>query len=361
MISAYNITTDRQKDFLKRLTNKSIADIHTDEDTELQTKTDTLRGKKYDFIIKMMKKCNSTDIGDIMLYCRKQAPDNYKKTWTNIHKNTPNLQNIITAAASDIQIHTRITPIWEQIRQKKDLFNNSSNHYWTVQKSLDIYDAWCSHHNIDAEKFAKELFEVCHKIRAKINGFHITGPSNSVKSYILRSIKNGLMNCGRMRCQASDNFTFGSCVDKSLIFTEEMWFTPQNIEEAKCILEGADTYVNVKHQQERILKRTPCISTSNKDPWRHVAAERQTMENRIFSYTTKRTMPQLKQWGVIELNPLMWLTIWRTHIEQYINNSYNVVETNTQTQPKRSKRYSFTQTDQDSPKRRKKKQLKETY
>lgn len=46
------------------------------------------------------------------------------------------------------------------------------------------------------------------------------------------------MNCGRMRRQASDNFTYGSCVDKTLIYTDELWFTPQNVEEGKCILEG---------------------------------------------------------------------------------------------------------------------------
>lgn len=67
-----------------------------------------------------------------------------------------------------------------------------------------------------------------------------------------------------MRCQASDNFTFGSCIDKTLIYTET-WFTPNNIEEAKCIPEDAETYVNVKHQNERILRRTPCISTSNEN------------------------------------------------------------------------------------------------
>lgn len=78
----------------------------------------------------------------------------------------------------------------------------------------------------------------------------ITGVSNSGKSYILRSIRNGLINCGRMRCQASDNFTFGSCIDKTLIYTDEMWFTPQNMEEVKCILEGTETYVNVKHQAD---------------------------------------------------------------------------------------------------------------
>lgn len=82
----------------------------------------------------MMKKCNSTDIGDIMLYCQK-----HKSTWKNIHKNTPNLQNIIQAAASDIQIHTRITPIWEQIRQKKKPIPRRHNPILSTQKSLDIY------------------------------------------------------------------------------------------------------------------------------------------------------------------------------------------------------------------------------
>lgn len=37
------------------------------------------------------------------------------------------------------------------------------------------------------------------------------------------------MNAGDMRCQTSDNFTFGSWIDKSFIY--EMWFTLQNNEE----------------------------------------------------------------------------------------------------------------------------------
>lgn len=56
VINAYDLTTDHQKQLLRRLTNKTIAEAVTDEDTELTTKSDTLRGKKYDFIVKMMKK-----------------------------------------------------------------------------------------------------------------------------------------------------------------------------------------------------------------------------------------------------------------------------------------------------------------
>lgn len=139
---------------------------------------------------------------------------------------------------------------------------------------------------------------MCHKIRPKINGLHITGVSNSGKSYILRSIRNGLMNCGRMRCQASDNFTFSSCIDKTLIYTDEMWFTPQNVEEGKCILEGTETFINIKYQNEHLLKRTPSLSTSNDDPWRHVMGEAEAIQNRIYYYYhTQRLMKQLIEWG----------------------------------------------------------------
>lgn len=90
----------------------------------------------------------------------------------------------------------------------------------------------------------------------------------------------------------SDNFTFGSCIDKTLIYTDEMWFTPQNVEESKCILECTETYVNVKHQAERLLKRTPCLSTSNDNPCRHVMDGVETMKNRLHIFTTRRPMKQ---------------------------------------------------------------------
>lgn len=131
------------------------------------------------------------------------------------------------------------------------------------------------------------------------------------------------MNCGRMRCQASDNFTLGSCIDKTLIYTDEMWFITNNIEEAKCILEGTQMYINIKHQNERILKRTPSLSTSNTPPWRVGLQDEDALRNRLFLYETFRPMPQLKEWGRVELNPLMWLTIWKIHIEKYVTNTYN--------------------------------------
>lgn len=178
-----------------------------------------------------------------MVFCKNTCSQKYKESWESIFRNTPNLTNIITAAASDVSVETNVTPVREQIRQKTEYFSMDRNRYWDVQTSLKIYEEWCSFHSIDPDEFGKRTFEVCHKIRPNINGLHITGVSNSGKIYILRSIRNGLMNCRRMRCQASDNFTFGCCVDKTLIYTDEMWFTPQNVEEGKCILEGTETSI----------------------------------------------------------------------------------------------------------------------
>lgn len=226
IIAAGHLETPGQMAFYRQITAKPLAKPEEKDIDSRITGKSTLRGQKYKFVLDIMKRCNSTDMAKVMLFCKQSTNRTIRETWEHIFTNTQNIQLIMQAAASDLQIQTKVTPIYEQIRQKKDLFTLDGNRYWSVQKSLNIYDAWAEYHNFDTVEFGRNLFEVCHMIRAKKNGFHITGPSNSGKSYVLRSVRNGLMNCGRMRCQASDNFTFGSCVDKTLIYTDEMWFTP---------------------------------------------------------------------------------------------------------------------------------------
>lgn len=147
--------------------------------------------------------------------------------------------------------------------------------------------------------------------------------SKSGKSYILRSVRNGPMNCSRTRCQTSDNFTSGSCRDKTLIYTDEMWFNTNNIEEGKCILEGTRTYINIKHQAERLQKRKP-PSTCNVKPWQVVLQDTDAIKNRLFIYETHREMPNLKNWGKVELNLLMWLMVWQKFINKFIENKYDI-------------------------------------
>lgn len=53
-----------------------------EESSYIGSKTGTLWGQKYDFIIKIMKKGNSNDIADIMVYCKTHTHNtNIRDTW----------------------------------------------------------------------------------------------------------------------------------------------------------------------------------------------------------------------------------------------------------------------------------------
>lgn len=235
------------------------------------------------------------------------------------------------------------------------LLSETGTTYWDINTSLDIYDEWCNYHFIDRKLFAKDLFNVCHKIMPKINSFHVQGPTTSGKTYILKSIVDGLLNCGTIRTEKSDSFCFGSCTDKSLIYTDELWFSKENVELAKCVLEGSKVLVNVKHQAERLIERTPSLSTSNSDIWNVVPHEEQPLRHRMIIYRTTQKMESLKEWGICKINPLIWLTIWREHIDSLINNRYKKSLIVTR-KPKRSMFYSHDENDTLSPAKRIKKQ-----
>lgn len=75
------MTTDGQLKMLKRLTNKEqVKEKEDSSDADITNKNKTLRGKKYDFIEKkIMKKCNSNDLGDLMVYCKNTVSKKKKK------------------------------------------------------------------------------------------------------------------------------------------------------------------------------------------------------------------------------------------------------------------------------------------
>lgn len=117
-----------------------------------------------------------------------------------------------------------------------------------------MLSAWPDFPQFDNERFAGATFEACHKIKKEEDGLHIACQTNIGKSCILRSIKKGLINSGRMRCQVSDNFAFGSSVDETLIYTDEMWFTTNNVEEAKCILKCTKTYIRAERKNTKACR-----------------------------------------------------------------------------------------------------------
>lgn len=77
---------------LRKLTSKELPkqnEDSSDEDCNINNKNKTLRGKKYDFIKKIMKRCNSTDLGDIMVYCKNTVSKKKTETIGRIYSGTP--------------------------------------------------------------------------------------------------------------------------------------------------------------------------------------------------------------------------------------------------------------------------------
>lgn len=120
---------------LKKLTNLNIkVSEESDENNMIELK-DTVRGKKYDFVKKkMMNKCNSTDMEDIIPFVKTTENVNYKNAWETIYRLTENLQTIKT----ETYIETKLTLIWEQIREKKKCFLINSDNYWNIDIIKDI-------------------------------------------------------------------------------------------------------------------------------------------------------------------------------------------------------------------------------
>lgn len=72
-----------------------------------------------------------------------------------------------------------------------------------------------------------------------------------------------------------------------------------------------------------MIERTPSLSTSKTNVWNVVPGEEQPLRHRMIIYKTTRKMDILKEWGICKRNPLMWLTIWRPHIDSLLKNTYN--------------------------------------
>lgn len=118
-----------------------------------------------------------------------------------------------------------------------------------------------------------------------------------------------------MRCQVSDNFAFGSSVDKTLIYTDEMWFTTNNVEEAKCILKCTKTYIRAERKNTKACR----LVTQNHGA---LLCKKKTPLKTDFS-----TMRQDNQWRAsgkwkLRTNPLMWLRVWNKYIAKYIEDNY---------------------------------------
>lgn len=75
-----------------------------------------------------------------------------------------------------------------------------------------------------------------------------------------------------------------------LISTDEMRFYQHNVDQAKFILEDRPTIVNVKNQNERLMRRTLCLSTSNEETWKIILNEKKPIRAREDALLQRKTI-----------------------------------------------------------------------
>lgn len=186
--------------------------------------------------------------------------------------------------------------------------------YYSVSKSLKIFQQWITFQEFDRDAFLIDLFATLGKRRPKRNTFCLMGPANCGKSYILRSIVKLYTYFGDIQgADASYAFAFGDCLDCGVIFIEEPAFLREKAEIAKKIFEGEATYVNVKNKGAGLLQPTPVLVTTNNPVWQYAPENAAAFKARMYIYHCKQ-MEDLKHYNKM-INPLIWSYLWKTEIK----------------------------------------------
>ena len=185
--------------------------------------------------------------------------------------------------------------------------------FLSLEDSMVLLDNWFLHNGWDALEFITNLFRVLTKAAEKVNAFLVMGPSNSGKTMMLLQPLSVLVsNVGRIPSlnAASNNFVWQDCLNTNLICIDECVIQPGSFEEAKQIFAGEDTSINVKHSPQAILKRTPIVACTNRQPWVFAPNEKDALLNRMFMYQTARPFEQLAEYSQFSLSPKVYTLLF---------------------------------------------------
>ena len=188
----------------------------------------------------------------------------------------------------------------------------SNRSYMTTSESVILFHKWCEFNNFDVNQFLDDIFDVLEKKTPKINTFCLQGPPNCGKSYLMRSLVAWYPFFGEARGGGTSYaFLWHDCVDTAIIFIEEPYITPAEVEQFKLVFEGAETHVHVKNKGDALLQSTPVIVTCNNLPWRWVMGEEAALRARMKIYYCKE-MPWLKD-EKRYINPQMWAYLYHLY------------------------------------------------
>jgi hypothetical protein len=194
--------------------------------------------------------------------------------------------------------------------QKSCETKKESMKYLTVDTSIQVFDMMMECWGLDKSTFLGELFAVLEGLKPKKNTFILEGPSNSGKSYLIRSLFRIFDNIvGEIHAATQNQFTFQDCVGKCLIVAEEFSIIPELADQLKLVMEGSECKVAVKHMPDLYISRTPLVCTTNNSvtQWLH-GNDKVAIINRIYLHQTK-SCEGLKEIQK-PLNPRMWVDLY---------------------------------------------------
>lgn len=147
-------------------------------------------------------------------------------------------------------------------------FNDFNTFYYNVEESLDmliaILEYQFSHDQEIIVKFVTDLYNVCEKRLPKLNAFCIQSAPNAGKNMLLNCITNYYVNVGTIgNCNKTNLFPFQNCIARRIVFWDEPNYHPDRIEKLKEILGGETCTVQVKHETDNVVFRTPMVLATN--------------------------------------------------------------------------------------------------
>lgn len=261
-------------------------------------------------LMKLMKKYRTPDLSILKKRIKEVSPDDWKtylqlmslSSWDNLCKKAIELYKTEDKIMTfEKRFSTRVADVddWE-----------TSTH-WSVSRSKEILEQWCTHQGIDLQEFVEKFKAVLNREVPKKNTLALIGEASGGKSYVVRSVLPfysywGECNGGEAK---SSNFIWQPMLDASIGIMEECYITQAMVDQAKLVLEGQQTMVNVKGKPHAILQPLPIIITANQDPWQYCSSAKQPLMDRMYYFRIRR-MPELEEIGKKKLNPNMWYDIF---------------------------------------------------
>lgn len=120
------------------------------------------------------------------------------------------------------------------------------------------------HHNIDPVCAGNVIANVLSGNFGKRNCLYLFGPASTGKTTLTSCIASAVKIYGMVN-HNNKSFPFNDCTGNLLNWWEECTMLEEFVEGAKCLMDGSQVRVDVKHGGSVTVKGTPMIITSNND------------------------------------------------------------------------------------------------